>query len=102
MGVLHYTPTIAGRTRLGHLFAAMQAHYHNAKIDKMYYANLLRRHVTELVNIQLKPSDRVTPEQLWKFAWDNEKEKIFVSEEKAQKQLEFLERAMKKAFENGK
>ncbi len=47
---------------------------YNRSEEQKYRANaeLIRLQTATLVNLQVKKSDRVKPNQLWHFPWDNE------------------------------
>lgn len=60
--------------RIGHFFSALQYYNEGKNREVKVLASLIRRQTTDLINIQLKKSDRLKPEQLWKFPWEDEEE----------------------------
>lgn len=71
---LHITPDQFGEMRIGHFYAALNAHFAAEKERQKFTAELFRMQTVDLLNIQLKKKDRIKPKELWIFGWDNEDE----------------------------
>lgn len=67
-----YTPERLGRTRIGDFLDAMAGHNEGENEKRKSIAELVRMSTTILFNIQLAEGDRLTPHELWPFAWDKE------------------------------
>lgn len=60
--------------RIGHFFSALQYYNEGKNREIKVFASLMRRQTVDLLNIQIKKSERMKPEQLWKFPWEDEEE----------------------------
>lgn len=80
--------------RIGHFFTALQYYNQERNRETRDISELFRIQTAFLVNIQLKESDRMSPEQMWKFPWDNEEEQaeLMTDEEIERHNLEMIER----------
>lgn len=56
--------------RVGTFFRMLDEFYTHHKKQYQQQANLTRMLAATLVNIQVKDEDKLKPEQLWKFDWD--------------------------------
>lgn len=74
IGVLHMAPDEFFEMRLKHFFLKLQEYNRNRESEIKTNSELVRLQTTALINIQLKPSDKITPQQLWRFPWDEETE----------------------------
>lgn len=71
---LGMTPKEFFEVRVGHYFSALQYYQEGKNRDVRLISELIRRQTVDLLNIQMKKSDRLKPEQLWRFPWDAEEE----------------------------
>ena len=60
--------------RPAHFFLMLFEYNRKAEQDYRAGAELVRLQTATLVNIQLKKSDQVKPNQLWHFPWDDEQD----------------------------
>ena len=76
MGVawLGMTPEEFFICRIGHFFSALAYYSEKKKREVRLISELMRLQTTDLLNIQIKKSERIKPGQLWKFPWDEEEE----------------------------
>lgn len=71
-GCLGLTVTEFYEMRPAHFFLMLFEYNRKAEQDYRAGAELVRLQTATLVNIQLKKSDQVKPNQLWHFPWDDE------------------------------
>ena len=58
--------------RPGQYFDALTIYYREKRSDQRFIAELFRMQTTDLLNIQIKKSQRLKPGELWKFPWDGD------------------------------
>ena len=58
----------------GQYFDALTIYYREKRSDQRFIAELFRMQTTDLLNIQIKKSQRLKPGELWRFPWDDDDE----------------------------
>jgi hypothetical protein len=58
--------------RLNHFFMKVQEHDRVNEEKTKLDCELIRMQTVELININLKPSDKIKARSLWRFPWDEE------------------------------
>ena len=72
LGYLGLTPEQFWTMRLKYFFLMLKQKNETEENMHRFKCELVRRQTAELINIQLKREDRISPKQLWKFPWDSE------------------------------
>lgn len=78
---LHLSPEQFFEMRISYFLISLDTWMLHEKEKQRFEADLLRMQTADLINIQLKKGDRIKPEKLWHFPWDDEDEKILTDEE---------------------
>ncbi len=68
--------------RIAHYYAALGAWYESERERQRWTAELVRMQTTDLLNIQLKKTDRIKPGKLWTFPWDDDEQDDPMTDEK--------------------
>ena len=66
------TPREFYEMRLKHFFMKLQEYNRHRENETRMNAELVRLQTTALINVQLKPADKINPQQLWRLPWDDE------------------------------
>lgn len=84
--------------RLKEFFLKLRAFFKSKESDQKLHANLVRMQTVELMNIQLSEEDKIrSPQDLWKFPWEEgeeEEEEEELDEEKAMQNLKKLSKLL--------
>lgn len=78
--------------RVGHFLSAVFMHEKTQREKQKFIAELLRLQTADLINIQLKKSDRVKPDELWRFPWDGDEEEQLSDDEIRRRNEEILKK----------
>jgi hypothetical protein len=78
---LHLSPELFFEMRICHFMVSLDAWMMHEREKQRFDAELYRLQTADLINIQLKKSDRIKPEKLWHFPWDDEVEQVIMTDD---------------------
>lgn len=77
----HFTPEMFYEMRIGQFMDAMACYNNQRLTDQRFNAEIIRMQTTTMINIQLKKKDRIKPDQLWTFPWEEDEKEEITSED---------------------
>lgn len=78
-GQLNLLPDQFGEMRPAMFWLMMEGYNRQEENRFRQQATLIRMQTTELINIQLEKKDRVQPQDLWEFPWEEEQNNRFAA-----------------------